>query len=63
MINIKTRGRNNLKVDFNKKYDTIAVYCVLTFAVCLLMVLICVRFSVVAGWIKDFFRVIAPVTW
>lgn len=63
MINTKTRGRNNLKVDFNKKYDTIAVYCVLTFAVCLLMVLICLRFSVVAGWIKDFFRVIAPVTW
>ena len=52
-----------MKVDFNKKYDTIAVYCVLTFAVCLLLVLVCIRFSVVAGWIKDFFRVIAPVTW
>lgn len=63
MINIKTRGRKNLKVDFNKKYDTIAVYCVLTFAVCLLLVVICAKFDIVAGYIKEFFRVIAPVTW
>ena len=61
--NIKTRGRKNLKVDFNKKYDTIAVYCVLTFAVCLMLVVLCVKFSVVSSWIKDFFRVTAPVTW
>ena len=52
-----------MKVDFNKKYDTIAVYCVLTFAVCLALVVLCVKFSAVAGLVKDFFRVIAPVTW
>lgn len=63
MISIKAKGRDILKVDFNKKYDTIAVYCVLTFAVCLLLVVLCANFSVVSDWIKNFFRVIAPVTW
>ncbi len=57
------KGRGKLKVDFNKKYDTIAVYCVLTFAVCLLLVIIFVKFSAVSGAVKEFFRVVAPVTW
>lgn len=57
------KGRGKLKVDFNRKYNTIAVYCVLTFAVCLLLVILFVKFSVVAGAVKEFFRVIAPVTW
>ncbi len=57
------KGRGKLKVDFNRKYNTIAVYCVLTFAVCLLLVILFVKFSVVAGAVKEFFHVIAPVTW
>ncbi len=57
------KGRGKLKVDFNRKYNTIAVYCVLTFAVCLLLVILFVKFSVVAGAVREFFRVIAPVTW
>ena len=63
MISISSKERNNLKVDFNKKYDTIAVYCVLTFAVCLLLVIVFVKFSTVSGYIKEIFRVLAPVTW
>lgn len=57
------KGRGKLKVDFNRKYNTIAVYCVITFAVCLLLVILFVKFSAVAGAVKEFFRVIAPVTW
>lgn len=58
-----TKGRDILKVDFNKKYNTIAVYCIITFAVCLALVLICMRSSQIFGYIKQFFKVIAPVTW
>lgn len=57
------KGRDNLKVDFNKKYDTISVYCVLTFAVCLALVLVCIRSAEIFGYIQQFFKVIAPVIW
>lgn len=58
-----TKGRSILKVDFNKKYNTISVYCVLTFAVCLALVLICIRSAEIFGVIQKFFKVIAPVIW
>lgn len=52
-----------MKIDFNKKYNTISAYCIITFAVCLALVLVCVGFPTISGYIKEFFRVIAPVTW
>lgn len=57
------KGRAVLKIDFNRKYNTIAAYCVFTFAVCLAMVLVCLCFPTISGYIKAFFKVIAPVTW
>lgn len=57
------KGRAALKIDFNKKYNTISAYCIITFAVCLALVLVCVRFSTISGYIKEIFRVLAPVTW
>lgn len=63
MINIKTKGRDVLKVEFNKKYDTIAAYVVITFAVCLLMVLVCINFPSILIYIKKFFKVAAPIIW
>ncbi|MGN0675856.1 MAG: AI-2E family transporter [Oscillospiraceae bacterium] len=52
-----------MKIDFNRKYNTISFYCIATFAVCLLLVLLCMRFSSISGFIKEIFRVLAPVTW
>ena len=63
MINIKIGGQKILKVDFNKKYNTISVYCIVTFAICLLMVIVCINFPAIAVYIKKFFKVIAPITW
>lgn len=63
MINVKIGGQKILKVDFNKKYNTISVYCIVTFAVCLLMVIVCINFPSIAVYIKKFFKVIAPITW
>lgn len=58
-----TKGRDILKVDFNKKYNTISVYCIITFAICLALVLVCIRSAEIFAYIKQFFKVIAPVIW
>lgn len=63
MINVFAKGRDVLKVDFNRKYTTISVYCIITFAVCLAMVLVCVCFPAISGYIQKFFKVIAPIIW
>lgn len=63
LMNYPPKGRAELKIDFNRKYNTIAVYCILTFAVCLALVLVCIGFPTISGYIKTFFKVIAPVTW
>lgn len=63
LMNYPPKGRAVLKIDFNRKYNTIAAYCIFTFAVCLALVLVCIRFPTISGYIKSFFKVIAPVTW
>lgn len=63
LIEYSPKGRDVLKIDFNKKYNTISAYCIFTFAVCLILVILCLKSSVIGGYIKEFFRVIAPVTW
>lgn len=63
-INPTAKGRADLKIDFhNKKYNTISAYCIITFAICLALVLICLGFPKISGYIKEIFRVLAPVTW
>jgi predicted PurR-regulated permease PerM len=52
-----------MKIDFNRKYTTISVYSIITFAICLLMVMIAVRFSTLTGYIKRAFEILAPITW
>jgi len=63
LMDYSPKGRDILKIDFNKKYNTISAYCIFTFAVCLALVVLCIKSSVIGGYISDFFRVIAPVTW
>lgn len=52
-----------MKIDFNKKYNTISAYCVITFAICLALIIVCLRFSEIFGYIKQILHVLAPVTW
>lgn len=63
LMEYSPKGRDNLKIDFNKKYNTISAYCIFTFAVCLALVILYLKSSVIGGYISEFFRVIAPVTW
>lgn len=52
-----------MKIEFNKKYTTISFYTVITFAICLLLVVIIQKSEVISGVFSEFARVIAPVTW
>ena len=52
-----------MKVDFNKKYTTISVYTIITFAVCLMLVVFVQQFSVFSGYLREIARVLAAVTW
>ena len=52
-----------MKVDWNSKYTTIAVYTIITFAVCLLLVITAVNFPVVIGGLKAALDTISPVIW
>lgn len=63
LMEFSPKGRDNLKIDFNRKYNTISAYCIFTFAICLILVIVCLKSSVIGGYINEFFRVIAPVTW
>lgn len=52
-----------MKVDFNKKYTTVSVYTIITFAVCLALVVFVQKFDIFAGYLREIARVLAPVTW
>lgn len=52
-----------MKVWFNKKYNTIAAYTVITFAICLLLVVFVQKYGLIASGFKKVFGVLAPITW
>ena len=52
-----------MKIEPNQKYLTVSFYTVITFAICLLLVVIVQKFSVISGVLSSFANVIAPVTW
>lgn len=52
-----------MKVDFNKKYTTISVYCIITFCICLAILLIAARFDAVSGFFSEVFKVLGPINW
>lgn len=52
-----------MKVDWNKKYNTIAVYSVLTFLVCLLLYLVMKNVTVIGGIISKALDVTSPIIW
>lgn len=52
-----------MKVDWNKKYNTIAVYSVITFFVCLLLYLVLKNVAVIGGIISKALDVTSPIIW
>ena len=52
-----------MKIRFNKKYNTISFYTVVTFAVCLLMVVLVMNFPAISGFMKTLGKVLSPFVW
>lgn len=52
-----------MKIDFNRKYTTISFYAVVTFAICLLLVVIVQKNEAIADALKSAAKILAPVTW
>lgn len=52
-----------MKIKFNVKSNTIAVYCVIVFAVCLLLVAVVFKYSVILSYFNKVLTVLSPVIW
>lgn len=52
-----------MKVDWNSKYTTISVYSVITFAVCLALVVITLKFSIISSAIGTVINTLSPIIW
>lgn len=52
-----------MKVKFNVKSNTIAVYTIIVFAVCLLLVAMVFKYSVFLTYLNKIIKVLAPVIW
>ncbi|MBR3022837.1 MAG: AI-2E family transporter [Oscillospiraceae bacterium] len=52
-----------MKIKFNEKYNTIAYYTVMVFAICILIVLLAFRFDSFLGIVGSIFKAISPVIW
>ncbi len=52
-----------MKVNWNSKYNTISVYAIITFTICMLLALFVSHISVVADAVKKLVKVLAPLIW
>jgi predicted PurR-regulated permease PerM len=52
-----------MKIEFNKKFDTIAFYVAAVFAVCLAMVIICLKWATVSAFAAKIVFLLAPIGW
>lgn len=52
-----------MKIKFNVKSNTIAAYCVIVFAVCLLLVAVVFKYNVILSYLNKIIGVLSPVIW
>ena len=52
-----------MKFEPNKKYTTIAVYSIIVFAICLIMVIMAFRYNGLVENINSFIKVLSPIIW
>ncbi|MDR0903061.1 MAG: AI-2E family transporter [Ruminococcus sp.] len=52
-----------MKIDFNRKYTTIAVYAIITFAICFGIVKVVEGLPWLTGVLKTVSQLLAPITW
>lgn len=55
--------RENMKFKFNSKYNAIAVYCIIVFAACLLLVALVFKYNTFLNYFNKILSVLSPVIW
>lgn len=52
-----------MKIKFNYKYNTISAYVLITFALCLLMLIMIFKFSIIQVYLSKIVKILAPIIW
>ncbi|MBQ8010131.1 MAG: AI-2E family transporter, partial [Oscillospiraceae bacterium] len=52
-----------MKFDFNTRYNTIALYAIIVFAVCLLMIMVAFRIEIFTSAFSKIISVSSPIIW
>lgn len=52
-----------MKIKFNVKSNTIAVYCIIVFAVCLLLSAVVFKYNVFLYYFNKIIKALSPVIW
>ncbi len=52
-----------MKIHFNSRYNTIAVYAIIVFAVCLLLILFAFKFEIFSAFFSKIIGICSPIIW
>ena len=52
-----------MKIKFNYKYNTISAYVLITFTLCLLVLIMIFKFSIIQVYLSKIMKILAPITW
>ena len=53
----------SMKIKFNTKSNTVAVYCILVFAACLFLVALVFKYNTFLYYIHKIIKVLSPIIW
>lgn len=52
-----------MKIRFNSKYNTISAYVIITFTLCLLVLVMIFKFSIIQVYLSKILKILAPIIW
>ncbi len=52
-----------MKIKFNYKYNTISAYVLITFTLCLLVLIMIFKFSIIQVYLSKILKILAPIIW
>ena len=52
-----------MKIKFNYKYNTISAYVLITFTLCLLVLIMIFKISIIQVYLSKIMKILAPITW
>jgi len=53
----------SMKIKFNSKYNTVSAYVLITFTLCLLVLILIFKFSIIQVYLSKILKILAPIIW